>query len=385
MDETTNADTPATQRPLVTADELAGPDGPAWFSELFAASQTRDWPDRARVITVDASRVGTGQVGDSVRFTLGWDSPEAGPTSVVGKFPSHDPQTRATARMVQTYERECGFYSDLHRRVALRTPDIFHVHIDPSTGDFTLIMEDLSEAVQGDQLAGCGLSAALAIADAAAGLHGPTWPMTDTCGDVAWLTAPDPTATAERAGLYRALADGFIERYRTRLDAAVAHAVRWLGERIEAVHAALVSLDAVEVCVVHNDFRLDNMLFGDGDSAPPLTTVDWQTVAGGYGPVDLAYATGSGMVPDVRERHETEVFERYLAQLQHHGVDGLDTEAMRSQMWDGYRLGSTTGLAMAVVASMIVGRTARGDEMFCVMAERHAAQMDALGVAELLS
>ena len=30
---------------------------------------------------------------------------------------------------------------------------------------------------------------------------------------------------------------------------------------------------------------------------------------------------------------------------------------------------------MAVVASMIVGRTERGDEMFCVMAERHTAQM----------
>lgn len=39
---------------------------------------------------------------------------------------------------------------------------------------------------------------------------------------------------------------------------------------------------------------------------------------------------------------------------------------------------------MAVVASMIVGRTERGDEMFCVMAERHASQMADWGVFDLV-
>ncbi len=40
---------------------------------------------------------------------------------------------------------------------------------------------------------------------------------------------------------------------------------------------------------------------------------------------------------------------------------------------------------MAVIASQIVGRTERGDEMFCVMAERHSAQMDDLGTVDLLN
>ena len=136
-----------------------------------------------------------------------------------------------------------------------------------------------------------------------------------------------------------------------------------------------------------NDFRLDNMLFGVQDSAPALTTVDWQTLSAGFGPVDLAYALGSGMLPDLRERHEREVFEHYLAQLGAVPTSkvGAITEQMRTEMWDAYRLGSTTGLAMAVVASMIVVRTERGDEMFSVMAERHTAQMDALGVFEMLA
>ncbi len=373
------------QRPLISADDLAGPDGPAWFNEMFAAAG-RD--DGSQVIAVDASRVGTGQVGDSVRFELTWDTPGMSPASVVGKFPSDDPQTRATARMIQTYEREYGFYAEVQSRVALATPQVHHVHLDPPTGDFTLIMEDLRHSTQGDQLAGCSLDDALAIATAAAGLHAPTWPLSETCGDIDWMNPPDPATIADRAGLYRALADGFIERYGSRLGPQVAETVRWLGPRIEAVQAAIAQLSRVGHCVTHNDFRLDNMLFANGDAAVRLTTVDWQTVAGGYGPVDVAYGIGSALLPEDRRAHEEAIFEHYLdrwAQYASAG-SGLDVsdEAVRTEMWDAYRLGSTTGLGMAVVASMIVGRTERGDEMFCVMAERHADQMDALGVFDLI-
>jgi hypothetical protein len=63
---------------------------------------------------------------------------------------------------------------------------------------------------------------------------------------------------------------------------------------------------------------------------------------------------------------------------------GPITESKKSQLWDAYRLGSTSGLAMAVTASMIVVRTDRGDEMFSVMAERHAAQMATLDVFSML-
>ena len=373
------------QRPLVSADDLAGPDGPAWFNEMFATAG-RD--DAAQVTAATAQRIGTGQVGESVRFELHWDTPGAGPASVVGKFPSDDPQTRATARMVQTYEREYGFYAEVQPRVALATPRVHHVHIDPPTGDFTLIMEDLRSATQGDQLSGCSLDDALTIATAAAGLHAPTWPLTETCGDIGWLVPPDPAGIADRAALYRALTDGFIERYGTRLGPDVIETVRWLGPRIEAVQATIAGLGRIGHCVTHNDFRLDNMLFADGSDAARLTTVDWQTVAGGYGPVDLAYSIGSALLPDERRAHEVIIFEHYLDRWAEYAaadrVLEVSDSAVRAEMWDAYRLGSTTGLGMAVVASMIVGRTERGDEMFCVMAERHADQMDALGVVDLI-
>ena len=47
-------------------------------------------------------------------------------------------------------------------------------------------------------------------------------------------------------------------------------------------------------------------------------------------------------------------------------------------------MGALSGYFMAVFASMSVERTARGDEMFAVMAERPARQALALGSLDLL-
>ena len=40
-----------------------------------------------------------------------------------------------------------------------------------------------------------------------------------------------------------------------------------------------------------------------------------------------------------------------------------------------YRLGTVDGLVMAVIASQVVARTPRGDQLFAVMAERHVTHM----------
>jgi hypothetical protein len=106
-----------------------------------------------------------------------------------------------------------------------------------------------------------------------------------------------------------------------------------------------------------------------------VTVVDWQTVAVNIGPADVAYFCGAGLLPDTRASHERSLVERYGSGLAAHGVD-VDVDAL----WDGYVLGSAGGYLMAVLASQIVERTDRGDEMFAVMAERHAAQIRHVGL-----
>ena len=68
-----------------------------------------------------------------------------------------------------------------------------------------------------------------------------------------------------------------------------------------------------------------------------------------------------------------------MAALRAQGVE-LD----RSEVWDAYRRFAFGGLIMAVVASTLVRRTERGDEMFTVMADRHARQALDLDSLELV-
>ena len=70
--------------------------------------------------------------------------------------------------------------------------------------------------------------------------------------------------------------------------------------------------------------------------------------------------------------------EEYHASLVAGGVTGYDWEAC----WRDYRRGTVSGLIMAVVASMMVGATERGDEMFMTMARRHAAHAIDLNARE---
>ena len=97
--------------------------------------------------------------------------------------------------------------------------------------------------------------------------------------------------------------------------------------------------------------------------------VDWQTVGLGPGHADLSYLLGASVLPDVRRRHEHELVDRYAQRLLEQGV-----AVERDDLWDGYRRSAYGGLIMAIVASILVRRTDRGDEMFIAMADRHAIQ-----------
>ena len=127
---------------------------------------------------------------------------------------------------------------------------------------------------------------------------------------------------------------------------------------------------AVPSCLVHGDFRLDNVLFGIDGGAPPVTVVDWQTARLGSGPADVAYFVGAGLLPHDRRRYETDLLGHYVEALAERGV-----VADRQSIEDAYRVGTTSGYIMAVIASQIVEQTERGDRMFVAMASRHAGQI----------
>ena len=137
--------------------------------------------------------IGTGQVGDSVRFTL--DFPDEPGVTLAGKFAAADPTSRATAAMLGLYAKEVRFYRDLAPQLPIRTPRTFAADMAEDGTSFVLLFEDLGPARGGNQLAGCTIEDARAVIRQAAALHAPSW-HNPAMLDLAWLQ-PDPAAAAQ--------------------------------------------------------------------------------------------------------------------------------------------------------------------------------------------
>src|SRR5574337_1289894 len=88
---------------------------PEWLTQVFRRAGLLE---RAAVDSFSTQTVGTGQMGTSVRYTLRYDrAAERAPRSVVCKFASADPTSRATGLALRAYEAEVSFYRDVAHTV----------------------------------------------------------------------------------------------------------------------------------------------------------------------------------------------------------------------------------------------------------------------------
>jgi len=310
---------------------------------------------------IEREPIGTGQMASNYRFRLHWRDPEPGaPRSLVGKFPSEDPTSRGTGASQGSYRREVCFYRQLAPGLHIRTPRCYGAALSDDGADFVLWLEDMTPATQGDQIAGCRPDEAARALEQLAGLHAPRWG-DEGLAALDFLQGNEPGAGALLQTIYQSLWPGFEARYADRLDADALGLAERLGPRLRAWVDGATSPRTV----THGDFRLDNLLFGaDGE----VTTVDWQTVGRGVALADASYFLGAGLPLEQRRSEERRLIGEYHAALCEKGVEGYDFETC----WQDYRRFAFSGVVMAVVASMIVGQTERGDAMFLAMASRHA-------------
>src|SRR5262249_8770534 len=132
--------------------------------------------------------------------------------------------------------------------------------------------------------------------------------------------------------------------------------------------------------LVHVDYRLDNLLIDENARPPRVAVVDWQSVTLGNPLTDVAYFLGAGLLPGARRAAEEAIVRDYRQALGAAGVTGYPF----ARCWEDYRRGTFAGFVVTVVASMLVEQTARGDEMFVVMARRHSRHALDLGADALL-
>ncbi|MGZ0220419.1 MAG: hypothetical protein ACKVIY_15545, partial [Acidimicrobiales bacterium] len=151
--------------------------------------------------------VGEGFMGEIARVSLSHDGSEP-LNSLIAKIPTTVPENRGAGQMLGVYEREIRAYVELLPNVDVPVPMAYAALLsDGATGAVDLarmvkadrlpiwllrilvrreqktaevppailLLEDLHDAVPGDQVAGCSSERAAAVLRVAARFHGSTW------------------------------------------------------------------------------------------------------------------------------------------------------------------------------------------------------------------
>jgi Phosphotransferase enzyme family len=224
-----------------------------------------------RVASFTSELMSVGQLGLVARLTLSYDGarPDVPPTVMV-KLPSKDAGSRAIGVTLGVYEGEVRFYQEVAPTVGIRVPGVRWADIEPSTGRFTLLFEDLSEVgTPGDMIAGGTPDQAARALDALVELQAPR------CSDPAlrqkdWLAHPSRSQNFF-AGVQPAL-PLFLERFADRLDP---EDIEFVEQVVPYANIWATQMTAGPTVVIHGDYRMDNILFPHDPSAP-VAVFDWR-------------------------------------------------------------------------------------------------------------
>ncbi|MEE3062556.1 MAG: phosphotransferase [Actinomycetota bacterium] len=320
----------------------------SWLTATIGAGEVADF---------ETERIGTGQMSECYRVRLHYADGAVGPESVVLKVAASDPISRQTGLALGLYEREVRFYGDIAPRLGGPIAPCYHAAIDTAAGVFDLLLGDAVPAIVGNEIAGATIEQATVAVVELGRLHGPLLGDT-TLAEAPWLNRGAPLNQALVAPLYA----GFLERYGDQI--APAH--RMVCERLVGAFDAYLAAETERnqiLGLVHGDYRLDNLLFGGADRA--LTVVDWQTVSWGAPFTDLSYFLGCALPTQDRRAHYDALLRAY------HEALGPQPPITLADVTEGVRRQSFFGVMMAIVSSMLVERTERGDQMFMTMLARH--------------
>ncbi len=344
---------------------------------------TADWLAEAvcaPVIGFELTQIGQGVgiMGDIFKVGLQYAGEDAGPASVVVKLPSSFPENREQGVALGMFDAEVKFYNELAGQVPTGLPHIYQTAIESGTAKFVIVMEDLSDMILVDQHVGLTIEQARAAVGVLAEIHAVWWDKAQT-SELEWI----PTQVGPRIEfvdtLLVDLLEPFSAKFQDYLPAGGLDVFRAFAGNYLNVTKTIAGRSPWTL--VHQDFRVENLLFAADDSNK-VVVLDWQGIGRGPGAYDLAYLLGGSMEPELRRAHESELLDRYADGLASAGITGYSRDALA----DDYALAHFMG---GLATSMVVGggmdlSNDRGMQLCVTMATRHVtAALDHGGAQRL--
>ena len=188
--------------------------------------------------------------------------------------------------------------------------------MDKERQDYALLLEDMAPATPGDDIASCSWEEALSIVDELPKLHAPWW-NSPKLASFTWLPIGEPNVEAANARFQDMLFPATMKNYGDTLS----ETAKRVSEKYSRGLVHIVKqMTASPFTLTHSDYRLVNMLLGGTEGERRVTVLDWQRVALGKGPIDVAFFTVLSLEPEVRRAWQWDLVERYHAGLLQHGI-----------------------------------------------------------------
>ena len=323
-------------------------------------------PDASVVTACRATRIGegVGVMGDINRVQLDYAGPHgAAPATVVVKLPALAEANRQQGIALGMYEAEVRFYAELGARTRSGLPTVYEASIVSGSSEFVIVMEDLGHMSTVDQIVGMTLDQAGAAVRVLADIHAAWWGTVDSAA-LEWI----PSMVHERIHVIDSMRPQMWPRFLGAFSDALPAGGLELGE---AFSRSFLKLQQGFVTrpwtLVHQDYRVDNLLFGDPTN-DEVVVLDWQTLARGPGGYDLAYLLGGSLPIEERRANERNLVAQYHRRLTGQGVDYT-----LGDVWDDYRYGHALGgLATLVFAGATLDlANERGRELVALATHRH--------------
>lgn len=270
-----------------------------------------------RVHAVQIEPVGEqGQTSQVVRLTLSYDHEVNGaPNTLIAKLPSASKAVRAVQNALGSYAREVCFYRDLGNHEGLAVPRCYAAHFHPETGDFVLVLEDMSSSRVGN-LWSSDLADVEIATDALARMHAMWW-CSPKLRQLSWLPQHDDTRFHNMLGAaYSAALPIVLDRFADHVSPYLRSVALQLSARWDRwiAHAP-----GAPFTLVHNDCH-PKQLFFPGESGGRFAIFDWQNVIAGRPTYDLSRLHLKGLRPAELRTHRDDLLRRYLNGLEGEGI-----------------------------------------------------------------
>jgi len=293
---------------------------------------------------------GKGLLSSVVQVKIEYDTLQKdAPTSVVVKIEPEEGEFKEFGDELNAFQREIRFYKEVAANLSIRLPKIYYTVDNPPA--YSMVMEDLSSYIPGDQIAGMHEKQVLTTVEEIARIHARYWE-NRALEELTWMPYMNNISDS-----YVNNWQSFVENFgyclndeSKELCAKLALSIDWKKDEIMRRPKT----------IVHSDLREDNLLFPPPGEDKSILILDWQITVKSIGTFDVARLLGGSELAQERKGHELQVLRRWY--------DTLLEEGVKDYTWDDavydFRLGMLSYLCYPVhFHTAIIGADGRAKQL----------------------